>query len=145
MDLLREIELVFAAVQAVLKENKGLFTAEQTVAERKTLLSRKKLVYVAKFRIDETRREVRFTEMLKETGFGLSGGGDMDSGPGFGFKSETHKVGSGPRQGTIEEQSRLFGKRYTYTFDFNTVRGAVEKRAQEAGFAFKYQITAAGM
>ncbi|MHB1324864.1 MAG: hypothetical protein ACYC0L_01460 [Thermoleophilia bacterium] len=34
---------------------------------------------------------------------------DGDMSPGFGFKKETYKTGAGPREGTIEEQSTLFG------------------------------------
>ncbi|MHB8159666.1 MAG: hypothetical protein ACYDGS_04125 [Thermoleophilia bacterium] len=56
-------------------------------------------------------RTIRFSEMLKESGSGVSGGGgfDGDMSPGFGFKKETYKTGAGPREGTIEEQSTLFG------------------------------------
>lgn len=145
MGLQEEIKQVFAAFPAEFSEKKGLFTAEYVVAERKSLLSKKKLVYIAKYRIDEEKREVRFTEMLKESGFGFSGGGDLDSSPGFGFKKETYKTGGGAREGTIEEQSNLFGKQYSYTFDFKATRSAIEKKTQEAGFVFKYQITSIGL
>ena len=144
MALQEEIKRVFSALPAEFSEKKGLFTVEYVVAERKSFLSKKKLVYIAKYRIDEDKREVRFTEMLKESGSGLSGGGDFDS-PGFGFKKETYKTGGGAREGVIEEQSTLFGKQYSYTFDFKTIRAAIEKKAQEAGFAFKYQITSIGL
>jgi hypothetical protein len=41
-------------------------------------------------------KEVRFTEMLKESGSGLSSGGfDHDSPSGFGFKKGTYKTGMG--------------------------------------------------
>src|SRR3990172_5805855 len=108
------------AIPAQLKQDKGLFTLEYTVAERKAFLSKKKLVYSAKLRVDEGKKEVRFTEMLKESGSGLSSssgfssGGDWDSTPGFGFKKETYKSGFGGREGNIEKQSKLFGKEYKY-------------------------------
>lgn len=145
MGLQEEIRQVFAAFPAEFSEKNGLFTAEYVVAERRSFLSKKKLVYIAKYRIDENKREVRFTEMLKESGYGFSGGGDFDSSPGFGFKKETYKTGGGAREGSIEEQSNLFGKQYRYTFNFKAIRGTIEKKTQEAGFAFKYQITSIGL
>ncbi|MHB8859036.1 MAG: hypothetical protein ACYC6Z_06085 [Thermoleophilia bacterium] len=106
---------------AELKEKKGVWTMKAVIAERKAFLSKKKLEYIAKFRIDDATKTIRFSEMLKESGSGLSsGGGGFDSGmsPGFGFKKETYRTGAGPREGTIEEQSSLFGKDYDYKFDF---------------------------
>jgi len=145
MDLPEEIKQVFAAFPAKISETDGLFTVEYGIAERTSFLSKKKLVYIAKYRIDTTKREVRFTELLKESGSGLSGGGGFDSSPGFGFRIETYNTVSGPREGTIEEQSNLFGAKYNYTFDFKAIRGAVEKKAQKAGFAFRYQMTSLGL
>lgn len=145
MDLQEEIKQVFAAFMAKITETNGLFTAEYIVAERTSFLSKKKLVYSAKYRIDAARREVRFTELLRESGSGLSGGGGFDSSPGFGFRTETYSTGVGPREGTIEEQSNLFGAKYNYTFDFKAVRDAVERKAQNAGFTFRYQISSLGL
>lgn len=115
------------------------------VAERKSFLSKMKLVYSAKYRVDENKREVRFTESLKESGFGFSGGSDFDNNPGIGFKKETYRTGGGARQGVLEEQSDLFGKKYSYSFDFKRIREGIEKKALEAGFAFSYQITSLGL
>lgn len=141
-----DIKKIAADIPAQIKENKGIYTMEFTVAERKAFLSKKKLSYIAKFRIDEAKKELRFTEMLKEEGSGLStGGGFDDMSPGFGFKVETYKTGAGPRESTIKEQSDLFGKSYSYKFDFNTVRPKIEKAATDAGFAFKYLITPIGL
>jgi len=145
MGLQEEIKQVFSIFRGEASEKKGLFSVEYVVAERKSFLSKKKLVYIAKYRIDEDKREVRFTEMLKESGSGLSNGVDFDSSPGFGFKAESYKTGGGAREGYIEEQSNLFGKKYNYTFDFKAIRGAIEKKVQEAGFVFKYQITSIGL
>jgi len=132
------------SIPAELKEKKGTYTLEFTVAERKLLFSRKKLTYSAKFRIDEEEKELRFTEVLKEASSGMSSG-DSDFGPGFGFKKESFKTGTGPREGIIEQQSELFGKQYTYTFDFKTVRTSIEEAATAAGYALKYQITPVGL
>jgi len=144
MQLQEEIIQYFRSLPAEITAKKGLVTAEYVVAERKTFLSKKKLSYIAKFRVNGETREIRFMEMLKESGFGLSSG-DIESSSGFGFKKETYKMGMGPREGSIEEQSTLFGKKYSYTFDFKTIRQAIEKKAQAAGFVFKYQITPIGL
>jgi len=51
----------------------------------------------------------------------------------------------GGREGSIEEQSTLFGKQYTYAFDYKKVRASAEDAAVKAGYAFKYQITPIGL
>lgn len=137
MSLHEEIQQVFAPLLAETVEKKGVTTVKYVVAERKFLLAKKKLVYTAKYRIDEKKREVRFTEMLKESGFGISGGSE--------FKKETYKTGSGEREGVIEEQSNFLGKKYNYTFDFKAIREQVKKKAQEAGFTFEYRVTPFGL
>ena len=131
-------------IPATLGEKRGVYSVEFTVAERKAFLSKKKLSYSARFRIDEDKKELRFTEMLKESGSGAYSG-DSNLGPGFGFKKETYKMGMGPREGSIEEQSRLFGTQYSYTFDFSKVRTFIETEAAKAGYTFKYQITPFGL
>ena len=147
MALLDDIKQIAAEIPAEITEDNGLFTLRILVAERKAFLSKKKLEYIAKFRLYDEGKEVKFTEMLKESGSGLSsgGGGFDDISPGFGFKKETYKTGAGPREGTIEEQSNLFGKDYAYKFDFKTIRPKVEENAKRAGYEFKYQITPAGL
>lgn len=132
------------SIGAEIKEKKGVYTIRLTVAERKAFLSRKKLEYIAKYRVDEAARELCFTEMLKESGAGVSGGGD-DISPGFGFKAETYKTGAGPREGTITEQSQYFGKQYSYNYDFSAIRTWVEQAATAAGYAFDYTVTSAGL
>ncbi len=146
MSVQDDIRQVFAAFPTEFSEKKGVVTAEFVVARRKAFLSKKTLTYIAKYRIDETSREIRFTEMLKESGSGLSTGGiDSDFGPGFGFRKETYRTGAGGRKGVIDEQSNIFGKQYTYEFDFQSIRKTIEQKAQNAGFDFKYQITPIGL
>jgi len=144
MNLLEEIQKIAAAIPGELQEKKGIYTLESVIAERKSWLSRKKLLYRAKFSIDEENKELHFTEMLKESGFGLSSG-DADTSPGFGFKKETYKTGSGPREGTIEEQSNLFGEKYQYKFDWSKIRKAIEEKAQALGYKFTYHIIGWGL
>lgn len=102
--------------------------------------------YIAKFRIKDDTKELKFTEMLKETGSGLSvGSPTQERAPGFGFKATVYKSGMEGRSGTIEEQSNLFGKTYEYKFDFKTIRGKIEELAKSANYNFKYQITQIGL
>jgi len=140
MGLIEKIKKIADSLPAKLNESKGVFTLEYVLAERKAFLSKKKLVYTAKFCIAEDKKEILFSEMLKETGFGISSGSDLDMSPGISFKSEKYKTGLGPREGTIEEQSNLFGKKYNYTFDFSKFRDQVKRAAAEAGYEFKYEL-----
>jgi hypothetical protein len=142
--LIEDIRKITDSIPAEMKEKKGLFSFEFTVAERKALLTKKKLTYEAKFRLDQEKKELRFTELLKESGSGFSSG-DSDMSPGFGFKKETYKTGTGGREGSIKEQSDLFGKQYSYTFDFSTIRSRIEAETIRAGYSFKYQITGIGL
>lgn len=78
--------------------------------------------------------------MLKESGFGVSGGSDDEMSPGFGFKKETYNTFGKERKGSIEEQSKLFGRDYSYRFDFRTFREAVRKASEGAGYRFEVKL-----
>jgi hypothetical protein len=123
-------------------EKKGLWEYSTIIAERKAFLSTKKLTYSLKLRIDDNARTVKFSEMLMEAGSGLSTGGDFDSGmsSGFGFKKESYNTFAGSRQGSIEEQSSLLGKDYSYQFDFKEIRSKIQSVVEAGGYAFEYQI-----
>jgi hypothetical protein len=146
MNMLEEINKIVQKVGGKLTEKKGVYTLELQIAERKVFLSKKKLVYTAKFRIDEEKKVLKFTEMLKESGFGLStGNDDFEMSPGFGFKKTSFNTLSGAREGTIEEQSRLFGKDYSYQFDYGKIRKDFEKITKAAGYKFAYQVFSLGL
>jgi len=119
----------------------GSARMEAVIAERKAFLSRKKLTYICRFRVDEPAKEVRFFEMLKESGFGVSSGtGSDEMSTGFGFKKETYNTFGKERGGSIEEQSRLFGKDYTYQFDYGKFREAVKKASESSGYRFEVKL-----
>lgn len=144
--MIEEIKSSLACYNGEWKENKGIWEFKTTIAERKAFLSTKKLTYFAKFRIDEQAKVVKFTEMLMEKGSGLSSGGfDGDMSAGFGFKKETYNTTSGAREGGIEEQSNLFGKKFEYKFDYKEIRSKIEEIAKKNGYKFEYQVTAAGL
>lgn len=142
MNFLEEIEKFTQSIPANLEKQDGIYVISFVIAERKAFLTRKKLEYIARFKINEEDKEISFTEMLKEKGFGLSSGGgdDLDISPGFGFKKETYNTTSGAREGGIEEQSKIFGKDYQYNFDYQLIRKKIQEIAQEAGYKFSYQI-----
>ncbi|KKP65525.1 MAG: hypothetical protein UR64_C0026G0009 [Candidatus Nomurabacteria bacterium GW2011_GWE1_35_16] len=100
-----------------------------------------KLTYSFKMRIEEESKVVKFSEMLMEAGSGFTSGGyDDGMSTGFGFKTETYNTTNGGREGNIQEQSDLFGKKYEYTFDYKDIRSKVEEVAKGEGYIFEYQI-----
>ena len=138
MDLVQSIQAYAKSIPADFKEKKGSCDLSFTVAERKTFLSKQKLTYQAKFRIDDQERTVHFAEMLKEASSGIDAGGS--------FQTTSFSTGkSGQQNSVIEQQSQQFGKKYDYQFDFKTVREKIESLAGAAGFKFNYQITFKGL
>jgi hypothetical protein len=136
--LLDQIKKTLEPYNGKLTEKKSLWEFSAIIAERKAFLSKKKLTYALKMRIDDACKVVKFSEMLTEAGSGLSSGGDMDS--GFGFKTETYNTFGGAPKGTIEEQSTLFGKDYSYTFNYAEIRQKVQAAVESVGYQFEYQI-----
>ena len=63
-----------------------------------------------------------------------------DYGSGFGFKVEKTRIGPGGREGSIEQQSALFGKKYNYSFKFEKVRQDVKNIAKKHRFTFTYTL-----
>lgn len=141
MTLLESIQQYAGSIPAELKESRGLYDLSFTVAERKVFLSRQRLEYRAKFKIDDINRVLKFTELLKESGSGLSSGNT----PGFGFKTETYEIKGKQREGGIEEQSKLFSQKYRYQIEYQTIRSKMSALAEKAGYRFQYQLTALGL
>jgi hypothetical protein len=141
--MIEEIKKALDSFNGTWKEKKGLWEFSTLIAERKAFLTRKKLTYSAKMRIDDNLKVVKFSELLTEEGSGFSAGGSYDDdgmSPGFGFKTETYNTFKGAREGTIEEQSDLFGKKFEYKFDYKEIRSNVRNAAESADFRFEYQI-----
>ena len=138
MDLLKEIQAYAKSIPADFKEKKGSCDLSFTVAERKALLSKQKLTYQAKFRIDDTEKIIHFAEMLKEASSGMDAG--------MGFQTSSFSTGKDGQQNlVIDQQSEQFGKKYEYQFDFKAVRGQIEKIAAAQGYQFQYQVTFKGL
>ncbi len=139
--IIAEIQQALSQYGSNWQEKKGLWTFSTVIAERKAFLSSKKLTYSLRLRIDDANQVAHFSEMLMESGSGLSTGSDFDGGsPGFGFKKESYNTLSGARQGSIEEQSNLFGKQYAYRFNYQQVRQKAQEIIQKYGYSFDYQI-----
>ena len=117
---------------------------KMVLAEQKSFLSKKSVEYSARFVVDDAARVVRFFEMLKESGSGVSAG-DGGFGGGWGVSKETYKTGSGGREGTIEEQGSLLGKKFAFAFDYGRVRNDVRTIAERNGYQFAYQVTPKGL
>lgn len=140
-DITNEIHTALTLYNGEWKEKNGVWKFSAVIAERKAFLTRKKLTYTATMRIDDAAKAVKFSEMLTEVG---SGFGNTEGGisTGFGVKTETYNTFKGPRQGTIEEQSRLFGKDYTYTFNYSEIRSKIQAVAGKYGYTLDYQVLA---
>ena len=131
------------SIGAELKDKKGVWTLSKVVAERKAFLSKKKLTYTAKFRIDDDAKQVVFSEYLAEKGSGFTGGSSgFDDGmsTGMGFSKTSYNTSKDGISGSIQEQSNLFGKQYSYDFKYDEVRTAVEDLAKKAGYEFEYKV-----
>ena len=145
MNLIDAIKSKLTDISGEWTEKNGVFEFRAVIAERKSFLNTKKLTYSAKLRIDDEKKHIKFTEMLIESGFGLSGGTGDDMSPGFGFKAESFNTLTGARVGTIKEQSNLFGKKYDYQFEWSVVRKKVEEIAKNNKYTFSYQVTSIGL
>jgi len=144
--MIEEIKKELKSYNGEWKEKKGVWEFKVIIAERKAFLSTKKLTYSLKMRIDDQEKLVKFTEMLKEAGSGFSSGGfDGGTSTGFGFKTESYNTTKGPREGSIQEQSDLFGKTFEYKFDYKEIRSKIEEIVKKTGYEFKYQITSIGL
>ena len=119
--------------------------AKLLVAEQKSLLSKKKVEYEAKFKVDDSGRVVHFFEMLKESGSGMSGGDAGDFGGGWGVTKTTYKTGTSGREGSLEQQGALLGKKFAFTFDYAKIRDDVKAIAEQNGYRFEYQVTPKGL
>lgn len=115
------------------------------LAQQKSFLSKKTVEYSAKFKVEEDERVVRFFEMLKESGSGMSAGDAGGVGGGWGVSKETYKTGASGREGDIEAQGSLLGKKYAFTLDYGKIRKDVQGMAERSGYRFDYKITPKGL
>lgn len=138
--IVQKVREMIKGIPGDFEDKKEVFCLDSVIAERKAFLSKQKLSYTARFRVDDMAKEVVFTEMLKEQKSGLGAGGMDDLSPGFSFKKTSFSSGPGGLEGEVDQQSSLFGKKYDYTFDYKKVRAAVKEAAENEGYSFTYKI-----
>src|SRR4030042_2522612 len=138
--MIEEIKEALESYDGEWKEKNGVWEFSATIAERKAFLSKKKLTYSAKMRIEDDAKVVKFSEILIEAESGFTSGGDFDNGmsTGFGFKTESYNTLRGAREGSIEEQSNLFGKKFEYKFDYKEIRYKAQEAAKSDDYRFEY-------
>ncbi len=135
MTLKERLTEISKSLPAEFKEQKdGSLILQFVVAERKVFLSKKKLTYRCRARVNDEKKKVTFFEILRESSVGLSGGA------GVGFTKETYGVRGKEREGNIEEQSRLFGKDYKYSFDYKKIRETIKDEAEKVGYSFSVHL-----
>jgi len=135
MSLKEQLIHVAKNFPAEFKEQRdGSLILKFVIAERKAFLSKKKLTYKCKARVNDEKKEVNFFEMLSESSSGLS------AGSGFEFKKETFGTKGKGREGRIEEMSNLFGKKYTYSFDYKKIRKAIQEEAEKSGYSLSIKL-----
>lgn len=126
------------AWQLTFCETRGVVQLERVVAERKVMLGTARLTYRAAVTVDDTRREVAFTELLVERGTGLSSGGDDEGGMGngFGFQTTSYNTRKDTVADRIEDQARNYARHYRIDFPYARVREVVAQIATGAGYRF---------
>lgn len=145
MGVIDEIRLYLEGEAGAKVDGKGQGgSATLVLVQQKSFLSKKTVEYVAKFKVQEDDHVVRFFEMLKESGSGMSAG-DGDVGGGWGVSKGTYKSGLGGLEGGIEAQGSLLGNKYGFTFDYARIRTAVKAIAESHGYRFEYQLTPKGL
>ncbi|NLK19089.1 MAG: hypothetical protein GX310_04800 [Synergistaceae bacterium] len=102
----------------------GLYEVTSVLAEKESFFSTGKLNFSAKFRVNETDKEVIYNEALIEKIMGL------EAGFGRGFS----RFGPGPQK--AEPAKKPEG----YTFRFRQIREAVKKAVEEEGYTFRHHL-----
>jgi hypothetical protein len=137
--LVGEIMRFAQAAGFTVQQSAHQLTLERVVAERKTFLSSAKLEYRATVSLDEGRRTARFTELLKESGAGLTSGGgddgDFGTASGFSFQKSSFNSRKDGIGESIEEQAARFGTKYAPGFPYAEVKGHIARACAAAGYS----------
>ncbi len=137
--LVGEILRYAQAAGFTVQQSADQLTLERVVAERKTFLASAKLEYRATVSLDEGRRTARFTELLKESGAGLTSGGgddgDFGTASGFSFQKSSYNSRKDGIGESIEEQAARFGTKYAPGFPYAEVKGHIARACAAAGYS----------
>jgi hypothetical protein len=138
--LVGEILRYAQAAGFTVQQSAQQLTLQRVVAERKAFLSTAKLEYRATISLDDARRTARFTELLKESGSGLTSGGgedgDFGTATGFGFQKSTYNSRTDGIAESIEEQAARLGTKYAPGFPYAEVKGQLGRMCAAAGYSF---------
>ena len=115
-----------------------VITLKRVIAEHSAFMATARLEYQARVRVDDARWEVHFTELLKESGSGLTSGDDDGMSPGFGIQKTSYNTATDGIQEAIEDQVARYGKKFTIDFRYDLVRDQVKSIADIAHYAFRY-------
>ena len=142
MDLRQTITEMGKTVPGQFEPQKdGSARMEAVIAERKAFLSKKKLDLHLPL---QGRRAGQRSALLRDAqGIGLrrhKRRGQRRDEHGLRLQEGDLQHLRERANGSIEEQSKLFGKDYSYKFDFGTFRGAVRKAAEGAGYRFEVKL-----
>ena len=102
----------------------GHYEVTSVIAKKESFFYAGKLNFSAKFRVNETDKEVIYNEALIERIMGL------EAGFGRGFS----RFGPGP------QKTEPAKKREGYTFKLRQIREAVKKAAEEEGYTFRRHL-----
>ena len=139
--ILTELGKLAQAWQFEWRQKADQVILSRVVAEQKALMATGQLTYEARIRIDDARREVRFTELLKESRSGMSSGGDDDFGPsGFGVQRTSYNSRTDTVQDSIEEQAARYRSKYPLDFRYDAVSPQVRGIAETAGYTLAYGV-----
>ncbi len=105
----------------------------QILGERRLLFLRQRVVFKARFRVDEGKRELHVHEELWERGAGLS----PESGGGW--QKEVYQTGK-KREGKISARFSLLSSRFRFDFDYTQFHRELENLAQEFGYTVRYEF-----
>jgi len=144
--LIDDISLIASEISAELTEDKGVFTLKYDVGEKGVLITKQNFAYIANFRIDEKKKELRFTEKLNETDYRFSAGADAAKSLGFGFLNKHIKpnvavpkeaTGKKPPEPSVEDDGPVV--------NFAEIKGMIEAAAVKAGYTYKYKSISFGL
>lgn len=102
----------------------GHYEVTSVIAKKESFFSAGKLNFSAKFRVNETDKEIIYNEALIERIMGL------EAGFGRGFS----------RFGPDPQKTEPAKKREGYTFKLRQIREAVKKAAEEEGYTFRHHL-----
>ena len=115
------------------QETGKMLVFTKILGERRLLFLRQRVVFKARFRLDEEKRELRVHEELWERGAGLA------RETGAGSQKEVCELGK-KREGQISARFSLLSSRFRFEFDHTQFHQELENLAQKFGYTVRYQV-----